>query len=486
MPRAWPPCSSLPGRSRGSSRRPRRSILFLSVTAEEKGLLGSKFYAAAPLYPLEKTLADINLDVINLWGRTSDLISIGMGQSALDDLLVEVARARGRTVGPDAEPEKGYYYRSDHFEFAKQGVPALDPKAGRNYIDKPADYAKKKQDEYTEKDYHKVSDEVKPDWDLSGRRRGPEGHPRGRLSRGRGGPLPRMEAGQRVSRPPRGDAQGRGPLSAGRTAFVAGPGDRGEQSAWRMRWEPRWGLLSLILAGAAILAAWVDWRTGWITPAFDLVAHQFYEIPMLAAIRRPSQLLLVRCHLAIGAALLVLGLAIFPRLGRSGRAWLAIFWVGYAIRATVWICGGNLPLVPGDSCHYLEVATSVYRGEGPVKHYVESFFTDYPRIRQGQGVLDDWATPLDAYVRAGGVPAGRRRAGTVARGHGRRGQGVQLRDQPAGPAGPLLLRPTAVRDQGGAGGHGRAGRAAGARDLRRFRAPREPGRADGARSRSGA
>jgi len=138
------------------------------VTAEEKGLLGSKYYASAPLYPLEQTLADINLDVINLWGRTSDLISIGMGQSTLDDLLVEVARTRGRTVGPDAEPEKGYYYRSDHFEFAKQGVPALDPKSGRQYIDKPADYAKQKQDEYTEKNYHKVSDEVKPDWDLSG------------------------------------------------------------------------------------------------------------------------------------------------------------------------------------------------------------------------------------------------------------------------------------------------------------------------------
>jgi Zn-dependent M28 family amino/carboxypeptidase len=147
---------------------PKRSLLFLFVTAEEKGLLGSKYYASAPLYPLERTLADINLDVINLWGRTSDLISIGMGQSTLDDLLLEVARARGRTVGPDAEPEKGYYYRSDHFEFAKQGVPALDPKSGRQYIDKPADYAKRKQDEYTEKNYHKVSDEVKPDWDLSG------------------------------------------------------------------------------------------------------------------------------------------------------------------------------------------------------------------------------------------------------------------------------------------------------------------------------
>jgi Zn-dependent M28 family amino/carboxypeptidase len=147
---------------------PMRSILFLFVTAEEKGLLGSKYYASAPLYPLEKTLADINLDVINLWGRTSDMISIGMGQSALDDLLVNVARQRGRTVGPDDEPEKGYYYRSDHFEFAKQGVPALDPKGGRKYLDKPPDYGKKKQDEYTQKDYHKVSDQVKPDWDLSG------------------------------------------------------------------------------------------------------------------------------------------------------------------------------------------------------------------------------------------------------------------------------------------------------------------------------
>ena len=112
-------------------------MLFLFVTAEEKGLLGSKYYASAPLYPLERTLADINLDVINLWGEHSDLISIGMGQSTLDDLLVDVAHARGRTVGPDAEPEKGYYYRSDHFEFAKQGVPALDPKGGVNASTNP-------------------------------------------------------------------------------------------------------------------------------------------------------------------------------------------------------------------------------------------------------------------------------------------------------------------------------------------------------------
>jgi Zn-dependent M28 family amino/carboxypeptidase len=147
---------------------PKRSILFLAVTAEEQGLLGAKHYAANPLYPLERTLADINLDVINLWGQTTDIISIGMGQTTLDDLLVETAARHGRTVAPDADPEKGYYYRSDHFEFAKRGVPALDPKGGRQYAGKSADFGERKHNEYTEKDYHKPSDEVKPDWDLSG------------------------------------------------------------------------------------------------------------------------------------------------------------------------------------------------------------------------------------------------------------------------------------------------------------------------------
>lgn len=147
---------------------PKRSTLFLLVTAEEKGLLGSKFYAEHPLYPLEKTLANINIDGVNAWGPTTDIISIGMGQSNLDDLLIEVAGTHGRTVKPDAEPEKGAYYRSDHFEFAKKGVPALDPEGGREYIGKDPGYGKQKQDEYTKNDYHKPSDEVKPDWDLSG------------------------------------------------------------------------------------------------------------------------------------------------------------------------------------------------------------------------------------------------------------------------------------------------------------------------------
>jgi len=147
---------------------PKRSILFLSVTAEEQGLLGTQYYAANPLYPLKNTLADINMDVLNTWGKTKDMTIIGLGNSTLDDTAATVLRTHGRTVGPDPDPGKGSFYRSDHFEFAKQGVPALDPDAGVQYIGKPAGYGKQKRDYYTENDYHKPSDVVKPDWDLSG------------------------------------------------------------------------------------------------------------------------------------------------------------------------------------------------------------------------------------------------------------------------------------------------------------------------------
>ena len=147
---------------------PKRSILFLAVTAEEKGLLGAKYYAEHPLYPLNKTLANINMDGINQWGKTKDITVVGLGNSTLDDSLAEVIKMQGRMIVPDPETEKGYFYRSDHFEFAKQGVPALDPDGGNEYIGKPGDYGQKTRDEYTEKDYHGVSDEVKPNWDLSG------------------------------------------------------------------------------------------------------------------------------------------------------------------------------------------------------------------------------------------------------------------------------------------------------------------------------
>jgi Zn-dependent M28 family amino/carboxypeptidase len=148
--------------------RPDRSILFLAVTAEERGLLGAKYYAENPLYPLEKTVANINIDGINQWGRTEDIVVVGHGNSTLDEVLAEAAATQNRRLEPDAEPEKGFYYRSDHFEFAKQGVPALYTDAGTLYIGRPGDYGQRKRDEYTANDYHKVGDEIKPDWDLSG------------------------------------------------------------------------------------------------------------------------------------------------------------------------------------------------------------------------------------------------------------------------------------------------------------------------------
>jgi Zn-dependent M28 family amino/carboxypeptidase len=148
--------------------KPRRSILFLMVTAEEQGLLGSEYYAVTPLYPLAKTLANINIDGVNQWGRTKDITVIGIGASDLDDYLRDAAADQGRTLRPDPEPEKGFYYRSDHFNFAKQGVPALYTDTGVEFIGKPAEYSQQKRDEYTNNDYHQPSDEVKPDWDLSG------------------------------------------------------------------------------------------------------------------------------------------------------------------------------------------------------------------------------------------------------------------------------------------------------------------------------
>jgi Zn-dependent M28 family amino/carboxypeptidase len=147
---------------------PKRSVLFLAVTGEEKGLLGAKYYATNPLYPLNKTLANINKDGVNQWGRTKDIAMVGDDNSTLIDLLRDAATVQSRVVNPDPEPEKGSYYRSDHFEFAKQGVPALYTSAGIDYIGKDPNFGKQKREEYTKTDYHKVSDEIKPDWDLAG------------------------------------------------------------------------------------------------------------------------------------------------------------------------------------------------------------------------------------------------------------------------------------------------------------------------------
>jgi Zn-dependent M28 family amino/carboxypeptidase len=147
---------------------PPRSILFLAVTAEEKGLLGSRHYATEPLYPLVDTVANVNMDGLNVWGRTRDVVVVGRGSTTLEELLDEEVRAQGRVLKDDPEPEKGYYYRSDHFEFAKRGVPALYADAGVDYVGRPAEWGAERRARYTSADYHKVSDEVAGDWDLSG------------------------------------------------------------------------------------------------------------------------------------------------------------------------------------------------------------------------------------------------------------------------------------------------------------------------------
>ena len=147
---------------------PKRSIVFLAVTAEEQGLLGSEYYAKFPLYPLDRTLANVNVDGMNMWGRTSDVTVVGYGASDLDDYLATAAAEQGRTLIPDPESEKGFYYRSDHFNFAKVGIPALYTDDGATFIDKPAGYGQQKRDEFNKRDYHAPSDEVKPDWDLAG------------------------------------------------------------------------------------------------------------------------------------------------------------------------------------------------------------------------------------------------------------------------------------------------------------------------------
>jgi Zn-dependent M28 family amino/carboxypeptidase len=147
---------------------PKRSVLFMATTAEEAGLLGAKYYTQHPLYPLEKTLADINIDGVNPWGKSHDLEDLTDGNSTLDDLLGKAAAQQGRVLKPNTEPEKGGFYRVDSFEFAKAGVPVLHAARGVEIIGKPPEYGKQKRDEYVAKHYHQPSDEVDPAWDLSG------------------------------------------------------------------------------------------------------------------------------------------------------------------------------------------------------------------------------------------------------------------------------------------------------------------------------
>jgi Zn-dependent M28 family amino/carboxypeptidase len=148
--------------------RPRRSIYVVFTTAEESGLLGAEYFATHPVLPPGAWAANINIDGLNLWGRARDIVLLGAERSTLGDLAGELARARDRVIGPDPEPGRGYFFRSDHFPLAKIGVPAVSISDSNEYIGKDPAFAKRLRDEYNEKDYHQPSDEFKADWDYTG------------------------------------------------------------------------------------------------------------------------------------------------------------------------------------------------------------------------------------------------------------------------------------------------------------------------------
>ena len=147
---------------------PERSAIFVAVTAEESGLLGSAYYAEDPLVPLEKTVAGVNIDGIQPIGRTKDMKIIGFGASELEDRLKAVLDPRDMYVVPDDKPEAGYYYRSDHISLAKKGVPMLYSNVGNDHITNGLTYGEDFSKEYRENRYHKPADEYDNSWDLSG------------------------------------------------------------------------------------------------------------------------------------------------------------------------------------------------------------------------------------------------------------------------------------------------------------------------------
>ncbi len=148
--------------------KPKRSIYFAFVTAEESGLLGSEYFAANPPLPLDKIAANINIDGVNYLGATSDMVQLGSDRSTLGAMLEALLKERNRTLGRDQHPERGYFFRSDHFPFAKGGVPALSLSEPQQFTAANAAELKKKQEEYNGKDYHQPGDEFDPSWDFSG------------------------------------------------------------------------------------------------------------------------------------------------------------------------------------------------------------------------------------------------------------------------------------------------------------------------------
>lgn len=147
---------------------PKRSVSFLVVTAEEQGLLGSKYYASNPVIPIENTVANINMDAMNVLGKTKNVAVVGMGKSEMEDYLKSAASKQGRTLTQEDRPEAGYYYRSDHFSFAKQGVPALYAEGGNEPADEETAKYRKRMNVIVTGCYHQVCDEYRDDWDLSG------------------------------------------------------------------------------------------------------------------------------------------------------------------------------------------------------------------------------------------------------------------------------------------------------------------------------
>lgn len=148
--------------------KPGRTIVFLAVTAEEQGLWGSAYYGQNPVYPLDKTVANINMDGLSNHGKVKDIVVVGKGQSELDELVQAEAEKQGRHLGQEGHPEAGYYYRSDHFNFAKAGVPSLHFDEGVEMDGKSREDVQKLQDDYTAKNYHRPSDEYDSSWNLEG------------------------------------------------------------------------------------------------------------------------------------------------------------------------------------------------------------------------------------------------------------------------------------------------------------------------------
>jgi Zn-dependent M28 family amino/carboxypeptidase len=148
--------------------KPKRSVLFAAVAAEEQGLLGAKYLAAHPPLPAGRIAANINIDGLNIFGRTRDLTMIGYGKSSVDDYVRALAAMQGRQVVPDQFPDKGFFYRSDQFALAKVGVPAAYFDAGTEVVGKPPGWGKEQHQRFEAQDYHQPSDELKESWDLSG------------------------------------------------------------------------------------------------------------------------------------------------------------------------------------------------------------------------------------------------------------------------------------------------------------------------------